>query len=763
MQAVSTTPGLFRIQLNQYWDATQVGTGNRDPTVTILIYRKQNPILVESITIPLREELPLAFDNAACARLRNLNFSQARYYQDVQLDPARYNDPGGYYMVWERCCRNDALTNAVSVGNAGVAMTFYAEFPAITRNGQNFRNSLPDFRLPNGDYICIGKSFTFDVGATDADGDQLRYSLVTPLNGYTNRNTPISTNDSPRSSYPTVTWASGISLANVIPGNPPLTIDPTTGTVSVRATREGLYLFTVLCEEYRNGVKIGSVRRDMQLPVVDCSRNTPPSPVVSLNSQPLAATDIVWCATQPLVLSVERNPNWAYQWQKDGDNLRGDTTSTFTVKESGTYTVVRSLARACANDTVSKAYKVTFVTAPPVSLTTSRGQPYCTGDTLLLVAEGQPGYQYRWQRDTTLLAGQQQSTLRITQSGQYIVLAKPAAAVCEGADTLTVTMNPRPTASASASTSALCPGDSITLTAQTGTGYRYRWQQGTSRLADSTSRIAVRQAGTYRVTVTGANGCTATSGAVTVNALTAPTVVFDSIPPQCSISNPPVSLRGSPTGGTYAGAGVANGTFAPATAGVGRHTITYTVTGSNGCKTSQTRMAMVDAGPSITGPAVYQIVKGSSVQLKTQSNTPIARYQWEPPASLSRADVAAPTASPAETTPYTLTALSENGCPVTFAVRVEVVEPLYIPSAFSPNADGINDTWIIPNIEAFPACEVAIFNRWGEVIYESVGYAQPWDGTYRKQPVTAGAYTYRIRAGAGLFTTVYRGQVIVLK
>lgn len=107
MKAIGTTPGLFRLQLNQYWDETKTGTGNRDPSVTLLVYRKQNPKLIESIVLNLQETKPLTFDNEACAKLRKLSFTQALYYKNYQFDPTLYTDPGGYYMVWERCCRND--------------------------------------------------------------------------------------------------------------------------------------------------------------------------------------------------------------------------------------------------------------------------------------------------------------------------------------------------------------------------------------------------------------------------------------------------------------------------------------------------------------------------------------------------------------------------------------------------------------------------------------------------------------------------------
>jgi gliding motility-associated-like protein len=155
-------------------------------------------------------------------------------------------------------------------------------------------------------------------------------------------------------------------------------------------------------------------------------------------------------------------------------------------------------------------------------------------------------------------------------------------------------------------------------------------------------------------------------------------------------------------------------------------------------------------------------VKGNTVQLLTQSSEPISRYLWAPPTALSETDIASPEASPLETTPYQMTAVSVNGCVATFQVLVEVTEPMYIPSAFSPNADGLNDAWVIPNISSFPQAEVSVYSRWGELIFFSKGYNQPWDGTYHQETVQTGVYTYQIRTGDGALGTTYRGQLTVI-
>ncbi|GAB3948759.1 hypothetical protein GCM10028805_23910 [Spirosoma harenae] len=767
MQAVGITPGLFRLQLNQYWDATQViagsvgNPGNQDESVVLRIYRKQNPILIEKVTLRLQETLPLTFDNAACATIRQLSFTQARYYTNYQFNIANYTDPGGYYIVWERCCRNDGLTNVNSAVTAGAAMTFYLEFPPMTKNGSNLRNSSPEFRIPNGEYICINKLFTFEAGATDADGDQLRYSLVTPLNGYTTRTAPTAIDESPKTSYPSVSWAAGYSLSNIIPGNPSLSINPTTGQLSVRASQEGLYLFTVQCEEYRNGERIGVVRRDFQLPVVDCVKNTLPPAVVMANGK--VASDLVWCGSQPLILSVEQNSTWAYQWQKDGVNLRGSTSDTLQVNAPGVYTVVKSQAKACVTDTTSQAIKVTYVTAPPVSLSLTTPKPYCTGDTITIQAQGQPDYQYRWRVDGKDIVGAEHATLRVYQSGLYTVMARPTLAVCDGIDTLRVVINPKPTTQIKSPASVICSGDSIQFTADGQTGYRYRWDLNGAKLVDTTARLTVRQAGTYQVTVTAPTGCTATSSTVKLTTYNRPVVLMDSIPPVCVSNSAMITLAGQPSGGTYSGSGVQGNQFNPAAVGIGTYTLTYTVVSDSVCRTQRSRQVEVVASPVLTGQTVYWLAKGNSVQLVTKSDQVISSYRWTPPESLNRSDIESPTASPQMTTPYSVTAVGTTGCIGIFAVRVEVSTPLYIPSAFSPNDDGNNDQWVLPNISEFPECEVSVFNRWGQLIFFSKGYEQPWDGTYHQELVQSGVYTYQIKTGNNPLATTYRGHLIVVR
>ncbi|MCK5705398.1 MAG: hypothetical protein KAI29_29815, partial [Cyclobacteriaceae bacterium] len=192
------------------------------------------------------------------------------YTSEVQLNPNLFSDPEGYYMVWERSCRNNIINNIVKPDETG--QTFYLEFPPIRKNGTAFRNSSPQLFPPLSDYACVNRFYYVDFRGFDADGDSLVYSLATPINSSAFVALPIPT----PAPHPKVTWVSGITSEYQIPGNPTLEINKE-GFLTVTPSEEGLFVFSVKCEEYRDGDKIGEVVRDFQLFVIDCpDPGTPP-------------------------------------------------------------------------------------------------------------------------------------------------------------------------------------------------------------------------------------------------------------------------------------------------------------------------------------------------------------------------------------------------------------------------------------------------------------------------------------------------------
>ncbi|MGB0423796.1 MAG: gliding motility-associated C-terminal domain-containing protein [Flavobacteriales bacterium] len=101
------------------------------------------------------------------------------------------------------------------------------------------------------------------------------------------------------------------------------------------------------------------------------------------------------------------------------------------------------------------------------------------------------------------------------------------------------------------------------------------------------------------------------------------------------------------------------------------------------------------------------------------------------------------TVFPEETGAYTVTG-TVDGCVVTDVITVFIGPPIGIPNAITPNDDGINDLWTISGINDFESAQVNVYDRWGQLVFKSIGYTQPWDGTNRGKFLPTGTYYYVI-------------------
>jgi gliding motility-associated-like protein len=94
---------------------------------------------------------------------------------------------------------------------------------------------------------------------------------------------------------------------------------------------------------------------------------------------------------------------------------------------------------------------------------------------------------------------------------------------------------------------------------------------------------------------------------------------------------------------------------------------------------------------------------------------------------------------------FTVTVTAQDGSTLVYTITITRATGLIIVNnAFTPNGDGVNDTWTIQNINNYPDCTVKIFNRGGQIIYSSVGYGVAWDGTYNGRSLPTGTYYYII-------------------
>lgn len=180
---------------------------------------------------------------------------------------------GGYLLSYQRCCRNATLENVVAPLETGGTWTV-----AITEEAQEQFNDSPCFVQWPDIYICANEDLIFDHSATDSDGDSLVYRLCTPFLGATSAN-PIPTS-APSPPYTEVTWKDPYDLSDLLGGSP-LEIDSETGLLTGNPNLIGQFLVGICVEEYRDGMKIGEVRRDFQYNVRVCSPS--PSAVFAAN------------------------------------------------------------------------------------------------------------------------------------------------------------------------------------------------------------------------------------------------------------------------------------------------------------------------------------------------------------------------------------------------------------------------------------------------------------------------------------------------
>lgn len=238
-----------------------------------------------------------------------------------------------------------------------------------------------------------------------------------------------------------------------------------------------------------------------------------------------------------------------------------------------------------------------------------------------------------------------------------------------------------------------------------------------------------------------------------------PLVTLSQIGTVCQ-NAPPIQITENKNGfngtGVFSGPGITpTGLFTPSAAGVGTFTINYVFTAANGCDYSTSQQVTVNPQPTANAGEDLAILEGGLVTIHaTASGTQPLSYKWtmtdgSPATSLDHDDVLTPVASPVDDAAYMLTVTAGNGCSSADNVNIKVLKAPVVPNAFTPNNDGINDKWTIKNLESYPNCTVDIYNRYGELLYSSVGYATEWDGTYKGAPLPAGSYYYIINPKNG--------------
>jgi len=164
-----------------------------------------------------------------------------------------------------------------------------------------------------------------------------------------------------------------------------------------------------------------------------------------------------------------------------------------------------------------------------------------------------------------------------------------------------------------------------------------------------------------------------------------------------------------------------------------------------------------ESSPKVDVQGEFEISKGESVELNAEGSSE-GDYQWFPSLGLDNPNIAKPVAKPDKTTTYRVIFTNNFGCSVEAEVIVYVNDGIQVAKGFSPDNDGINDTWIIKGIEEYENNEVVIYNRWGNIVFAIEGYDNQnnvFEGIANRNTkigggnLPEGTYFYRIGFGKG--------------
>ena len=251
----------YRFYLTLYRDCNSTGAQFDDP-LFLAVYT-QNNSLFQNISIPFPGSvgLPVQFNNPCATPPTNICVEKAIYETVITLPPIQ----GGYTVSYQRCCRGPNVTNIIQPDDTGLTLTTHV--PGISTGFTN--NSSPRFTNYPPILLCNNDNLIFNHVATDPDGDQLIYSLVTPNSGANGIN-PMPT-PSPPPPYAPVIWSGPFNASSPLGPGSITSIDPNTGELNISPNMIGLFVVGVRVQEFRNGTLVGETVRDFLFRVFDCN------------------------------------------------------------------------------------------------------------------------------------------------------------------------------------------------------------------------------------------------------------------------------------------------------------------------------------------------------------------------------------------------------------------------------------------------------------------------------------------------------------
>lgn len=433
---------------------------------------------------------------------------------------------------------------------------------------------------------------------------------------------------------------------------------------------------------------------------------------------------------------------------------------------AGSYTNVSVTVGVCKSNVVGP-FNISDPTPPSKPVVANNG-PLCADATLSLTSHSTtPGVTYAWTGPGGFTSTDQNINIpnaTTAISGIYTVTVTLNS--CKNTASTNVEINPNPIVDFSTSTFVCMPNNPVKFTnassISSGT-LNYSWNFGDgSPTSNSVNPSHVYAAiGNYSITLTATSnkGCSKQTSKNFDAFYDKPIANFNVTPSELCQGIPNVfddlSTAPNSTIATRSWNFGLNSTWVSTTSTsqtmiypkAGIFTIQLQVKNPVGCTSDIfSKQVKVYVQPVIdAGPAIY-VPTGTVVKMNPTVNDSSSsiNFTWTPPGDFSNPTILRPLLTVNQNKIYTLSATGQGNCTATDTIMVVALKKIEVPNAFSPNGDGINDTWEIKNLKDYPIVTVEIFNRYGQKVYNSNRYSASWDGRVNGKPIPVGVYYYII-------------------
>lgn len=502
--------------------------------------------------------------------------------------------------------------------------------------------------------------------------------------------------------------------------------------------------------------------------------NTTDVTVIPVAQVTVAPSVVSVCENTSFALSAGAVGATSYSWSGPGaynSTAQNPGFSSVVTTMTGIYTVTAIFSQ---NNVVCSTTNSVDVTVKPLVNFTLAPLPNICDNTTLVIPGPFGATSYTWTGPGGYISNTQNLSIpnvNTNQSGVYVLVVDVNG--CVTSDSIPVTVLGPISWFAVPTDKTLCKGDTVSLTAQPqgGSGvFNVIWSPPTGLMPTSGTHVLAQPNNSTFFTITANDvACPTqfinTSVVVFVNPLPQPNINATKIEgcvPLCidmqlNSSPPAVSASWSFGNNISASGDPINICFKDA----GTYSITTKITDVNGCKSTNVAPFVITAfprpGPDFTwDPKEVSFIDNLANFTSTSVSGSITSQFWHfgDPFSVAEnltSTLANPSHEFSAIGNYPVTIIQTNawGCVDTLIKIVEVIEDftMYIPNAFTPNADGLNDLFQPKGMGWKPdQYEFLIYDRWGTLVFKTKDYTQGWDGTFKGAHVPADVYVYKVRA-----------------